>query len=465
MDPRCEAPFTVGTAWFGEAMSISDLRSGRASGRPSPAEVLTEAVVAVRRMDGTLWAAQSDDELVSVVAQAEALRSALAAVQAGAVAEADARGLARRLLHYGSTGDWLTHAGGLRWGQGRRLVALARALTGPLAATRQALAAGQVSPEQAEVIANSIEELPSGAAVRRRGETTLIEQATSLDATDLARSGRYLVHVVDPGAGERRHEAALARDERGCHRARFLSIVGDGAGGVRLRGRGSAEDGALLRAALLPLTTPSPAVDDDDGRRVHDPRDHGARLWDALVMVADRALTTAVPSGTHGAPPRLTVTVPSEALRAGLEARGLTGATASTDGTSLSWATVRRLACDAEIIPAVLGGKGEVLDVGRARRSVTPAIWAALVLRDQHCAFPGCHRAPLMCHAHHIEHWADGGPTTLDNLVLLCGHHHRVLHSTPWQVRLHRDDHVPEFRAPPKAGAARPWIRHRPRRE
>jgi hypothetical protein len=69
------------------------------------------------------------------------------------------------------------------------------------------------------------------------------------------------------------------------------------------------------------------------------------------------------------------------------------------DGTDLSAATIRRLACDAEIIPAVLGGQGEVFDVGRTRRLVTVAIWIALVLRDRHCAFPGCDRPPVMCHA------------------------------------------------------------------
>jgi len=71
-----------------------------------------------------------------------------------------------------------------------------------------------------------------------------------------------------------------------------------------------------------------------------------------------------------------------------------------------------------------------------------------------------------MCHAHHITHWANGGPTSLTNLVLLCGEHHRVLHHTPWQVRLARDG-KPEFRPPPRHNtqADPAWIRHRPRRE
>jgi len=129
---------------------------------------------------------------------------------------------------------------------------------------------------------------------------------------------------------------------------------------------------------------------------------------------------------------------------------------------------VRRLACDADIIPVALGTRGEVLDVGRAHRLVTPALWRALVCRDRHCAFPGCTKPPVMGHAHHITHWADRGPTALPNLVLLCGHHHRVIHHTPWQVRISPDDARPEFLPPPKPGHHQPppqWIRQRPRLE
>ena len=137
--------------------------------------------------------------------------------------------------------------------------------------------------------------------------------------------------------------------------------------------------------------------------------------------------------------------------------RVLHGAEATTDdGLRLSVAAVRRLACDAEIIPVCLGTDGEVLDVGRTSRLVTPALWRALVARDKHCAHPGCTRPPVMCHAHHIVHWADGGPTSLDNLVLVCGEHHRVLHHTPWQVRLNPVDQRPEF-LPPPSSAPLPW--------
>src|SRR5262245_14265815 len=221
-------------------MSISDLHP-----QPSPAAVLADVVAAVRELDATWWSSQSDDDLVAVVEQLEQARCALAAVQAGAIAEADARDLGKQNLAYGSTGDWLTHLGGLRKGQGRQVVARAHALTGPLTSTREALAAGRVSPEQAEVIVKSIDALPSGTAVRARGEQTMLEHARHFDATDLARTGRHLVHVVDPDATDRKLERQLAREERTAHLTRFLSIVGDGAGGVRLKGRGTAEDGAL----------------------------------------------------------------------------------------------------------------------------------------------------------------------------------------------------------------------------
>src|SRR5690242_5031198 len=125
-------------------MSISDLHSS-----PSPVSVLGDVVEAVRELDATWWTHQSDDDVVAAVELVEQARSALAAVQAGAVSEADQRDLGKQKLHYGSTGDWLTHLGGLRIGEGRRIVARAHALMGSLAATREAMAAGRVSPEQA----------------------------------------------------------------------------------------------------------------------------------------------------------------------------------------------------------------------------------------------------------------------------------------------------------------------------
>ena len=194
-----------------------------------------------------------------------------------------------------------------------------------------------------------------------------------------------------------------------------------------------------------------------------DPRDHGARLWDALVETCQHALTTDLPPDCHGARPRIAVTTSLEVLaRAGSTGppSGTTGAAITDDGLELTPAVVRRLACDADLIPIVLGtqrrgpGRRPHQPAGHPARSGGP--WSAATA---HCAFPGCTRPPVMCHAHHIVHWADGGTTALANLVLLCGHHHRVIHHTPWQVRLNPADGKPEFLrhrdagAPPRPGS------------
>ena len=443
------------------------------TGTPTtPAGVVADANGRLARLDQTLWAAKTSEELVDTVAEAEALRAHLAGLEASLLAEVQARQIPKKELAWSSTADWFTHLAGVKRGQGHRTVEQAPILIGERTATHAALLAGRISPEQAAVIVTAVDKLPLNAAVRNHGEQVLLDEASRLNATDLAAAAKRLVEVADPEKAERDAEKALDREDRAAHHGRYLSITEDGAGGVRLRGRGTVEDAAILKAALLPLTKPEPAVDPDnpgdpDCETLTDPRDHGARLWDALVTMAEHALTTDLPPDCHGARPRVTVTTSLDVLRRQIDWATLGSAVSTTDdGLELAPSVVRRLACDADIIPVALGGKGEVLDVGRLHRLVTPAIWRAVVCRDQHCAFPGCTRPPIMCHAHHITHWADGGETELENLVLLCGQHHRVIHHTPWQVRLNPDDGKPEFLPPPKRGEPPPeWIRSRPRRE
>ncbi|MDO5629555.1 MAG: HNH endonuclease signature motif containing protein, partial [Mobilicoccus sp.] len=97
-------------------------------------------------------------------------------------------------------------------------------------------------------------------------------------------------------------------------------------------------------------------------------------------------------------------------------------------GTVISPTEARLLACDAQIIPIVLGTQGEILDQGRAHRTVTPAQIAALHARDGGCSFPGCSMPPTWCDAHHLVHWINGGCSDMCNLALLCRHHHTVVH-------------------------------------
>jgi hypothetical protein len=114
---------------------------------------------------------------------------------------------------------------------------------------------------------------------------------------------------------------------------------------------------------------------------------------------------------------------------------------------TISAAEARIHACDCKLIPAVLGSKSELLDLGRQHRLISTPLRRALYLRDRGCAFPGCRRPPRHCQGHHIRHWADGGPTELGNLVLMCAHHHRLLHRSGWQVRIAADG-LPEFLPP-----------------
>ncbi|WP_170285999.1 HNH endonuclease signature motif containing protein [Nocardioides rubriscoriae] len=430
----------------------------------SPAAVLATAGSQLGELRERLWAGVGHEDLVDGLQALEALTAQAAALRAQLLTEVDHREIPRRQLSWASTHEWYAHLAGLTVGEARKAVVHARALTSERSATFEALAAGEVSPRQAGIVCDAVEDLPPGPALRAQAEQTLLAEATRLDATDLRKAARHLADVVDPDRAERKAEAELDREERAAHLKRFFAVTDDGAGGVRIKGRGSVEDAAILRAALIPLTKPSPAVDPEqpDEPDHVDPRDHGARMWDALVGLAQHSLDTDLQPASHGARPRVGVLIDLDDLRHGTGTAGTT-----EDGLTLSVSAVRRLACDADILPVCLGTEGQVLDVGRTHRLVTMALWLALIARDRHCAFPGCSRPPVMCHGHHVRHWADGGATALDNLVMLCGAHHRVIHHSPWEVRLSPVDGRPEFRPPPRRRGDPPpeeWIRHRPRR-
>jgi hypothetical protein len=475
-----------------------------------PSLLLEMVSETVSSLDGTLWAATPPAELLATMRSLERLRSILDAVQLQVVHEVDATSAARH-EGWASTRDYLTAVTGGTKGTGRRLVTLARALASDRTTTATALGAGRLSRSQAEVIVSVVDQLPVDARLRAAAEQLLVEDARDHDASELARRGRYVVERLDPDGAERRDERALEREERAAHLSRFLAISEDGIGGVRLKGRGTVEDAAWLKAVLFPLAAPRPAGEPGacgaqpttaatggDRRGVcgypdcahdgGDPRDHGARLWDALVDAARLLADIEVPPESHGARPRLSVSLEYESLVDALvdaevsphgssadatrgllrKARGPRRA-AVDDGGTLSAATARRLACDAELIPVVLGAGSQVLDVGRSSRLVTHGLWLALVARDRHCAFPGCQRQPVACDAHHLQHWADGGVTSLDNLVLLCRSHHTMLHTTPWRARLSPHDRRPEFLPPPRGrpgdAGDQSWIRRRTLRE
>jgi hypothetical protein len=100
----------------------------------------------------------------------------------------------------------------------------------------------------------------------------------------------------------------------------------------------------------------------------------------------------------------------------------------------LSSATVQRVACDSSVSRILLDQESLVIEVGRSRRVVDGALRKALALRDKHCQWPGCERPASWCDGHHIVHWVDGGETNLDNCVLLCRRHHRMVHEGCWKL-------------------------------
>jgi hypothetical protein len=440
----------------------------------SPAQLVGEVCDAISELGEVLWAAKTSQELLEANAEIERLRAVAAAVQLRLATEIDAGDHAKLAGGWQSTADYLTFtAGGLQSG-GKRMLRTGRALCSELAATMEALAAAVISEEQAHVIADLIRHLPVDTELRALAEKVLLREAPHLNATELRVAGNSLLEHLDPDGHAKREEKKLDQHERSAHLNRFLNIVDDGLGGVKLRGRGTVEDAAVIRAALASLAAPAAKdladADPECGTAGRDTRDHGARTWDALVDVCQKAIDADVLPTNHGTKTRVTVTISYEALKSGI------GTATLESGDRISAAAVRRLACDADLIPMMLGTTGEPLDVGRRYRLVTVAIWLALIARDKHCAFPGCRRPPVACDAHHVTHWVDGGKTALRELVMLCRAHHTIIHSTDWQVRINDLTGLPEFKPPPSGRRVRDallnqvdqtgdgWVRERTRR-
>jgi hypothetical protein len=147
---------------------------------------------------------------------------------------------------------------------------------------------------------------------------------------------------------------------------------------------------------------------------------------DALLEVVRRGVASA--GGVSSTPKaELFVTVALDDLVSRVNAATVVGS--GEAGTLLAPETARKLACDAGILPVVMGNDGQVLDLGKRFRLFTSAQLRALWLRDGGCTFPDCSVPATWCDGHHLWHWADGGPTDLDNAGLLCGRHHTIVHT------------------------------------
>ncbi|MEU8285132.1 DUF222 domain-containing protein [Micromonospora sp. NPDC048905] len=383
-------------------------------------------------VDDATWPL-TDGELVAALDAAHRLERRLAAVTLALVREIDGRGTAHA-RGASSTAVWLRERLHLTVPAARRLVDLAAALDTANPGIRAALAHGDITVEQARVIADTVATVhtAAGAQAADKAVGVLVDWAGQFDPTLLRTLGTRILEHVAPDIADAAARAALEADACRAARDRHLTLSTLTDGRLRLTGVLDSETAGLLRAAIDPLTAPS------------GPDDHrapGQRRHDALAELCRLTLRTSDLPEHGGDPAQLVVTTSFDALA------GHLGAGTLDTGLQLTPETIRRLACDAAILPAVLDSTGQPLDLGRQRRLVTGALRRALVLRDRGCAFPGCDRPPRWCDAHHIHHWADGGATNLTNAVLLCGHHHRHLHHSNWAVQLGGDGH-PEFIPP-----------------
>ncbi len=357
--------------------------------------------------------------------------------------------------------SWLSVAGGLSKRESAGLLHRARALTdNPQVA--EAAAAGRIGAGQAKAITDVLGSLAPqlDERQRERAQGVMVGLASQLDADHLAKAAGRVLAAVAPQNAEDLLEERLQREAEAAQRRRSLVFFNEGSGSVGFKGslpRVEAEQWRVQIDAWVESLRRS-AIERRDP--VAGPLTPEQRRADALIAIIRAGENGERTPTTGGERPRLMVRIDYDALR-----RQAAGAGLIADDQPLSAGELRQLCCDAELVPAVMGGAGQVLDIGRESRTIPRAIRAALVLRDGGCSFPGCHTRPNVCEAHHLTPWYLGGPTSLGNLALLCHHHHGLLEPArfgirdQWQIRIAADG-LPEVIPPTRVDPARRPLRH-----
>ena len=349
--------------------------------------------------------------------------------------------------------QWLSWRANLAPGTTREYVRVAHALA-DLPKTADALRRGQVSYSKVRAITRV-----ATAATEDR-LLHLARQATAADLERIVRAWRLC---------DRQHEG---REDAKRRRNQGLSIYPDVDGMFVVRGLLTPEVGAVVRRAIEAASEQLYEEAKDAEPKNGETESPACRRADALGLVAESALAAKLDAGTAGDRYQVVVHVDPETLRDDVsaetqtEAGGRDGSACSgaspgagqaaleeAGGIRVSAETSRRLACDAGKVVMRHDAEGNVLDVGRKTRTIPPALRRALASRDQHCRFPGCEAR--RCDAHHVKHWADGGATKLDNLVLLCRRHHRAVHEEGYGLTLDAEGQ-PRFTQP--GGAPLPVV-------
>src|SRR5881397_3285843 len=316
-----------------------------------------------------------------------------------------------------SCAHWLCWRVGLELRAARERVRVARAL-GTLPRLAKALGRGELSYSK----------------VRALTRVATPETEERLLAVGRAGTAEHVERIV---RGWRRVDRiAEAREETRRHQSRALHVYQDEDGMVILRGRLAPEVGALLVQALAAAREAL-----SQGNVAAEPPTMAQQQADALALVAETALHHGIDPGAPAERYQVVVHVDAPALADPDQP----GQSVLEDGAHVSAETSRRLACDASRVVMRHGRDGHVVEVAARTRTIPPALRRALHHRDRGCRFPGSE--VRFGQGHHIRHWAQGGPTTLSNLALLCRRHHRAVHEEGYQVDRQPDGEL-HFRRP-----------------
>lgn len=368
-------------------------------------------------------------ELVALEAQATELRLRL-------LAEADRRELADQEAAT-DTAAWAAKLTGTTRGVMAGGLWLARLLKDRYHATREAFAAGTISLDQVRVIVRAAERMPEAATPEQRtaAEEALVAKATAgMNARRLRQVARRMLERLDRELADRQEADMLDEEEQHAQIETWLTLHDNGDGTTTGRFVIPELHGQLLRAALERLSSPRRLSRNRAGDLVTDPTLPGTGPglnWSESLGAAFTELLEHLP--THGHGPNgatMLVHIDHQHLQDQLAAARL------DTGTRISARQARRLACNAGIIPIVLGADSDILDQGRERRLHTTAQRRALSVHHETCATEGCERPFAWCEIHHPDPWSQGGPTDLTNALPLCGYHHQRAHDPHYTLTI-----------------------------
>jgi hypothetical protein len=325
-----------------------------------------------------------------------------------------------------SAAAWLAHETRVTPGAAARLGRLGEELDARWHALADAVWAGSVNLEQAHAIGTALGELPDGLddAVLAKAEAHLVAEAAHFDAAKLRILGRKVLDVVAPEVAEDHERRRLEEEERRARETTRLSLRRRGDGTTDLQARVSDAVAGRLRTYLEALASPRRGhleqgidpIDPDTGKRLP----HEVLLGRAFGALLEALPAQVLPAHGGGAT-TVVVTIDFDRLK------DQVGAAELSTGDVVSASEAMRLACNADLVPVVLGGKAQPLHLGRARRLFSKEQRLALGIRDGHCRARGCDIPAAWCEAHHKREWCRGGKTDLDDGVLLCPwHHHRA---------------------------------------